>query len=140
MSNTRDWRARSHVVTLRSVAQKGWNAKGLLQPLWREIEGGREGLELLTGIRGTELSSYNSGKKPLGIANARRIADALGISVLELGAPEEEADHQGLSILRRLQALAAAVDDLQETNADLLTRLETLERAAEGRRRVRGAA
>ncbi len=87
-----------------------WNAKGWLSPLWQNLPGKRDGLAALTGIRGPELSAYNSGKRNLGTANARRIATALGVSVLELGAPVEEADEKGETFLDLLADLRAVVE------------------------------
>jgi len=64
-----------------------WNAKGRLLPFWSELPGKRDGLAARTGIRGPELSAYNSGKRNLGIVNARRIAAALGVTLEDLGEP-----------------------------------------------------
>jgi len=86
--------------------EKGWNAKGLLKPLWSRLEGKRDELARMTGIGGGVLSAYNSGKRPLGIANARRIAAALGVTVEELGGPAEPGVE--LALADRLRALEAA--------------------------------
>lgn len=69
------------------MAERGWSAKGRLEPLWSRLKGRRDELADLTGIRGTMLSGYNSGKLKLGMRNAVKIADALGVSVYDLGAP-----------------------------------------------------
>lgn len=108
--------------------QKGWKAAGLLQPLWGSV-GGRERLAEITGINTSTLSGINTGRLNLGPGNARKIAAALEVSVLELGAPIEAADEAGQTLLDRLLELAATVDD-QQTTIDLLEkRMAGLERA-----------
>lgn len=124
--------------------EKGWDARGLLRPLWHEI-GGRDALAEASGIAGQTLSAYNSGSRQLGIANARKIVEGLtsrgvAVTVLELGAPLEAVDDLGLGFLDRLQALAATVDDLQTANDGLRQRIEVLERDAAAQRSERGEA
>lgn len=89
--------------------EKGWKATGRLKPLWGKV-GGRDGLAAATKINGQTLSAYNSGSRPLGIVNARRIAEALGVSVLDLGGPVEDSDEAGKSVLALLEELSAKVD------------------------------
>jgi transcriptional regulator with XRE-family HTH domain len=96
--------------------EKGWNAKGLLAAHWKAV-GGRDALAEATGISGATLSGYNSGSRNLGMANARRIADALGISVLELGAPLAEVDEQGATLATRLEELATQLAEAVEQQA-----------------------
>lgn len=116
--------------------EKGWKATGLLSPLWARLDGGREALAALTGIRATELSSYNSGAKNLGISNARRIADALEISVLDLGAPEGAAEtRRELRVVDRLRAVEAALNRLGPNLEDLGDRVTALERQVPSRKR-----
>lgn len=69
---------------------KGWNAKGLLAPLWRNYPGGRDGLAAAAGTHPPTLSAVNSGNRNLGWHLARRLAAELDVSVLELGAPTED--------------------------------------------------
>lgn len=88
--------------------ERGWDAKGLLRPLWGRV-GGRDALAALTGIAPQTLSGYNTGNKGLGLGNARRIADALDVSVLELGAPVALVDDPGESLLGRLEELSELV-------------------------------
>lgn len=109
--------------------EKGWEATGLLKPLWARV-GGRDALAELAGISppGT-LSAYNSGKRPLGIVNARKIAAALDISLLELGAPEEVLDPKDQGVLARLASLEASA----VREADLDPWLNVVELLAEGR-------
>lgn len=103
------------------------------------------------GTTGNTLSAVNSGSRRLGRDLARRLADELGISVLELGAPEEEADEEGRFLLRRLDELAETVGDLLEgqkkTKAELArlrSRIRKLEAppatGASSTRRPRGEA
>lgn len=66
--------------------ERGWDATGRLEALWHRV-GGRDKLAGITGISPTTLSGYNTGKKPLGMKNAPRIAEALGVTVYDLGAP-----------------------------------------------------
>lgn len=114
--------------------EKRWKATGLLSTHWGKV-GGRDALARLTGIQGTSLSGYNTGRLNLGEKNARKIADALDLTLLDLGAPVEADPETGLSILRRLEAVE---EDFREglliqtaVNAevrDLLSRVQRLER------------
>ena len=72
------------------MAVKGWNAAGVLQPLWNRYEGGRDALAAAVGTSPSVLSSINTGSRNLGHNLAGRLADELGVTVLELGAPNEE--------------------------------------------------
>jgi hypothetical protein len=107
-----------------------WYATGRLEALWDRV-GGRDGLERVTGIGGTTLSGYNTGGRKLGRRNGEKIADALGVSVVELGAPEDLADQPGLSVFARLEALENTVGRQHRANAKALAgiakRLEQLE-------------
>lgn len=111
--------------------EKGWDAAGLLEPLWKRV-GGRDRLAEATGIQPGTLSGYNTGRLPLGATNARKIADALGVSVLELGAPEEEAQtRQDRRIVDRLREVEAALEALGPdlaALANLPRRVTALER------------
>lgn len=110
--------------------EKGWNAKGLLRPLWLQLEGPakRDQLGELAGITPQTLSAYNTGPddggRALGIANARKIVAALAtkgieVSLLELGAPEGEADARGQTLLDRLDELSTKLGDSLEVQAKL---------------------
>lgn len=114
--------------------QKGWDAKGLLTPLYAR-HGGREGLAEKTGVSIAHLSGVNNGKRELGIDAARKIAEATGISVLELGAPVEEADEKGRSWLDLLEELrvemAAENLKLREDLAKAIRRIRALEKRAQ---------
>lgn len=118
---------------------KGWNAKGLIRPLWQQLDGPakRDQLAELAGITPQTLSAYNTGPddggRALGITNARKIVAALAkkgieVSLLELGAPENEADARGLTLRARLEELAADLADSlqrQKTMDAELRRLRT---------------
>jgi len=109
--------------------ERGWDAKGLLAPVWARV-GGRDALAALAGVQPGTLSGYNTGRLRLGMENARKIAVALGVSVLELGAPEEEADAAGQSLVDRQAALEAEVLRLTKQLARLARRVAVLERQA----------
>lgn len=96
--------------------QKGWDAAGLLQPLWGRV-GGRERLAELTGIHTSTLSGLNSGRLNLGRDNALKLAAALGVSLAELGAPEGEDDARGQTLRDRLEELAAKLTDSMDVQA-----------------------
>lgn len=84
---------------------KGWKATGLLTPLY-EAHGGRDALAAKAKTSATTLSQINRGKRNLGLGLAQRIAEAAGISVLELGAPLEAADERSQTIFDRLEEVA----------------------------------
>lgn len=107
--------------------ERGWDAKGLLRPLWERLPGKRDELAVVTGIRGGTLSSYNSGKRLLGQKNARLIANALGVSLEELGAPPNEEPQ---SIGDRLRELAETMAEVLDEQESLHTRLVVLEARA----------
>ena len=74
--------------------ERGWDATGLLKPLWKRAGLTRDKLAKETGILGGTLSGYNSGRLSLGMANAQRIASALDVTVEDLGAPSSLTGHQ----------------------------------------------
>lgn len=85
---------------------RSWNAKGLVELAWKRLDDPRrDELARITGIEPGNLSSYNSGKRPLTIRQARKIAAASGMNIVELGAPEDLADDEGSQILDRLRVL-----------------------------------
>lgn len=71
------------------MAFEGWKATGLLAPLWRKYPGGRDALALAVGTKPPTLSAINTGRRNLGWNLGQRLANELGVSVLELGAPSE---------------------------------------------------
>lgn len=123
-----------------------WKAKDLVQPIWQRWgedhkidKAPRDALAQKLGTTGTTLSALNTGSKWMTLKMARRIAEETGVSVLELGAPLEEADEAGQSMLDRLQELAVklgdSVDRQLKTEAKvrrLQARVRVLEAAREG--------
>ena len=87
--------------------QKGWDAKGLLRPLWLRY-GGRDRLAEAVGTTGSALSSINSGQRRLGLMLGRKLALALDVSLAELGAPLDLAE-EGDTLIARLEALEEQV-------------------------------
>lgn len=100
-----------------SRMERGWYATGLLLPLWTRV-GGRDRLAELTGITGATLSGYNTGRLRLGEKNAQKIADALEITLADLGCPDDadgdlpprELLAQVLSRMERLESRVAALE------------------------------
>lgn len=122
---------------------QGWDAKGILKPLWQEY-GGRDELAAAAGTTGTVLSAINTGyrDRKLGIVLARKLAAALDVSLAELGAPEAVADDPASrKIQDRLAELEAEVRWLrsQLTRAAELLKLELEPRAVKGPARSRRA-
>ena len=105
------------------LAERGWT---------------QERLGDATGIARTDINLLCRGKKRLGLVRARRIADALGVSLLELGAPDplatDAASHDLRDRLAALEAGLASADserrDLVQLVAELTVRLERLEALA----------
>lgn len=103
---------------------RGWYATGLLKPLWQRYErprepgeGRREALARAVGTSPSVLSQINTGNRRLGSSLGTRLSEELGVSLLELGAPEEAAVDEASQTLRdRLESLAG---DLAETVRDL---------------------
>jgi transcriptional regulator with XRE-family HTH domain len=104
-----------------------WDATGRLAPIWKKV-GGRDKLADRTGIQAPTLSGYNTGRLPLGERNARKIAAALEVSLLELGAPEATADDPAsLTLVDRLTELVEGAQLMAARIGDLEARLEQLE-------------
>lgn len=78
--------------------ERGWDAAGRLEPLWARLPGRRDELARLTGIKPTTLSAYNSGGRRIGMRNAQRIAEALDVSLYDLGAPYLPEGSAGLRL------------------------------------------
>lgn len=73
------------------MAHKEYDLANRLQPLWATI-GGRDELARRTGITGTTLSAYNTGRQHPRLANVQKIADALGVDLLDLVGAQPAAD------------------------------------------------
>lgn len=109
--------------------QRGWNAEGLLQPLWERYDGSpelprREALAKAVGTSPTSLSSINSGDRNLGLKLGGRIAAELGVSVLELGAPVGALNGAGQTLVDRLEQVEAKHDELRAIVLEALGRLD----------------
>lgn len=100
-----------------------WLATGLVRPVWAQLDvekDHRGELARLTGIQATVLSAINTGKRPMTLETAQRIADAVpGVTLIDLGAPEESAPVEYPLIRRRLEALEAYCDELQQQTAGI---------------------
>jgi DNA-binding transcriptional regulator YdaS (Cro superfamily) len=111
--------------------EKGWDAAGTLAPLWHRV-GGRDGLAALTGIGGTTLSSYNSGRRQLGMTNAQKIAAALDVTVEDLGAPpattqpQRAPDRDVAELRREVARLREAMEAAQEKTHQTLDEIRAL--------------
>lgn len=110
-----------------SGKEPGWNAEGLLQPLWLKYPGGRDGLAAKVGTTGSALSSRNSGSRPLGYDLGSRLAAELGVSVLELGAPLEVADAAGETLVTRLEGLAVDLAEAVRKQSGMATQIARLQ-------------
>jgi transcriptional regulator with XRE-family HTH domain len=94
--------------------ERGWKATGLLKPLWGRV-GGRDGLAARTGIVAANLSGYNTGRLRLGLANAERIAQALQVTIYDLGAPASvDSPGASTSVLDHLEEVRTVTADLLE--------------------------
>lgn len=113
--------------------QKGWDATGKLEPLWRRYPGGQEALAHAAGSNRTSLSAINKGTRKLGIGLATRLAAALNVSVLELGAPLTAGDAKGELLVERLHQMedllrgfSAELERMTVELADAQARLEQI--------------
>lgn len=108
-----------------------WKATGLVRPAWHRLDapkGRRELLADLTGIPAPNLSGMNTGRIPMTMEMARRIADVVpGLSVQELGAPAEGDGVPRVRRLPRLEELATDLAELVRTVTRLQERVSKLE-------------
>ena len=117
-----------------------WKATGLVEQAWKRLDPPiRDELARLTSIPASNLSGLNTGRLPMTTEMAQKIADAVpGLSVLELGAPEEEADAEGQTLLRRLTELEDALNRLGPDLRELGKRVRALEQRAQPKKRSGG--
>ncbi len=91
-----------------------WIAKDLVRPIWQRMPVKtykREELAKRAGIPASNLSSLNTGGLPMTIEQAQKIVDAVpGVTLADLGAPEEVVAVQVPGVLDRLQSLQAEAD------------------------------
>lgn len=112
--------------TLRNV-EPGWDAKGLLRPLWQSYPGKRDGLAAAIGSTGSTLSAVNTGRQRLGLDLGQRIAEALEITIFDLGAPTNaQVAARSAAVLDRLDALEARLPPLEAALQDALRALDDL--------------
>jgi transcriptional regulator with XRE-family HTH domain len=88
----------------------GRDISDALRRLLKERGWTQDQLALKSGIARTDINRMATGKLRAGDARLKRIAGALDVSVLEL-APEEEADEKGLTLLERLDAQEALLEE-----------------------------
>ena len=128
-------------VTLRRVLATSWNAAGLVRAAWLRLDvekAHREVLAERTGIPATSLSAMNTGKRPMTPAMARRIVAAVpGLTVLDLGAVEDEDDEEAQTLRDRLEEAELELARVGPILTELADRVEALERLA-GRAAQRG--
>lgn len=88
-----------------------------------------------TGLRRTDVNALVKGRIEAGPGRLRKIADALEVSVLELGAPVEAADEKGKTILSLLKELEVqTTEDVVKLRKDLaaaIRRIHALEQQAQ---------
>lgn len=93
-----------------------WKATGLVRKVWQSLDGPdkRGQLAERTGIQATDLSQLNTGKRPMTMALATRIASAVdGFTIDDLGAPAiEDADRGPVTVLQRLEAIEARQENV----------------------------
>lgn len=108
----------------------GVNLAGTLPPLLERKGWTQERLADETGIRRTDINAIARGRIEAGRDRLERIAEALEVSVLELGAPVGEADEAGRTLLDRQAELEAEVLRLTKQLGRLARRVAALERQA----------
>jgi transcriptional regulator with XRE-family HTH domain len=100
-----------------ATSHMGVNVKDTLPPIRRARELTQEQLGIKARIARTDIVAFENGNTEVGAARLQRLADALEVSVLELGAPADQVDGRGQLLLDRLEELAATVGDLLERQA-----------------------
>lgn len=98
-----------------------WKATGLVRAAWLRLDvpkDKRGELARLTGIPPTNLSGMNKGRLPMTPESALRIMQAVpGLTLEELGAPEERQATDVLPLGVRLEALEARLARLYAETA-----------------------
>lgn len=109
--------------------KRSWSAEGILQPLWHAYGEGKARREQLADAVGTNpeaLSAINSGSRNLGLDLAQRIAKVTGVSLLDLGAPDEADEVEAATIHQRLSVLVSRVEQLEADQRDVVDQLRDL--------------
>ncbi len=113
--------------------EKGKKVGSKLRALAKDRGLSQAQLEEITGINHSTMSGYWSNRLGLGLANGRKLAQALMIELSDLGLSEEEVADDELTNLRHAHAA------LEETVRLLTGRVEALERRRATPRRVASA-
>lgn len=103
-----------------------WKADTLVEKAWRRLKPPtRDELARRTGIPASNLSAYNTGGRPMTQEMAERICEAVpGLTLAELGAPEELADDpHSQSLFDRQEELRERLAEVARVQALLLDEL-----------------
>jgi hypothetical protein len=107
--------------------QRGWNIKGKLTRLYAK-HGGGKGLAELSGIAESSIRGYNSGKRDLGIPNARKlVAKVPEVTWDYLGIPDPDSEGR--------PDLPVLIEQLRVLLAETLSQLPPQAPAAKAPRR-----
>lgn len=122
---------------------RGWDTSEWLPKVLALRGRTQEQLADATGIDRGTINGYCTGRLTLGTKNAERIAAALDVSLLDLGAPAESASAEAHFLRARLDELAdklADAIDRETKNARAILRLQARVRDLEdGHGRSAGA-
>lgn len=110
----------------------GVDLSGVLPTLLQARGMTQDELADATGIRRTDINAIARGRVKAGQGRLQRIADGLGVSVVEL-APKSEPDHRALDYAARLEELEAAVNRLGPDLRKVVRRVRALERQLQSR-------
>ena|SRR5665213_2884742 len=108
----------------------GTDLSPVLDDLLRQRGWTQEQLAKASGISRNDINAMARGRLTVGPKRLGRIAAALKVSVLELGAPEGEADARGQTLLDRQQELEASVLKLTKQVNRLARQVAELKRQA----------
>lgn len=113
----------------------GVNLQATLPILLKKKRWTQQRLADATGITRNDINAFANGRLEAGGERLERIAAALEVSVLELGAPLAEADEAGVTLIDRLEALEERAEKERKRFDRLLraasVRLAALEAAQE---------
>lgn len=83
--------------------KESWDATGQLEKLWKELDPPTaDTLASIAGVHVKTIYSANSGNKPLGIVAGRKLAEATGRTIQDIGAPDPVNDVFATSLLGRI--------------------------------------
>jgi transcriptional regulator with XRE-family HTH domain len=112
----------------------GVNVSATLPALLQERGLTQEQLAKITGIRRTDINALARGRLDAGPRRLAALADALDVTVFDLGAPAAAARSEEARVLDRLRALEEADGRLLHLIAELTSRVEALELRAQSRK------